>query len=469
MNKASKNIFYNFTGNIGSKVLSFLVVAVTTRMFGSAVFGLFNIANAEYSYFSMFAVLGMNGYGLYLLAKESDPLKRQEIVSNISSIKIISGIITAVILLIYAFLIPNSHSFVAPYALLLLVQVLDVSWIFQALQDMKLTAYGSLVSTVLNASVLTICYFLDIQSVYALIFANILSTIALQIVYVSFLRKKHGLLILFHRPDFWGYAKKALPYMISGVFAGINANIDIVIMGYLLDPVEVGYYSVDYKLVNEFIALCAVAFTPLFPVFVEKISTGSIPYMNRIAGFLRTALMSVIVPCTLVGVVYGKEILALLFGEEYSAGCGAFAVLMIFVSLLYYREIYGYMLTAAGKQAVYLRIVALSALLNIVTNFIFIPRYGIVAAAWTTVVSEMINLLGMRFCVRKLVGVKPDNYNLYKLTIALIVLLTILLVGSWLNIMYILVIAVACCAYAAVYLGMGVISLNTVKTWLGKQ
>lgn len=468
MNRVTKNIIYNFTGNIGSKVLSFLIVAITTRMFGSAIFGQFNIANAEYSYFSMFAILGMNGYGLYLLAKEPALQKRQEIVSDISSIKIVSGLIMAVILLVYAFLIPNSHSFVAPYALLLLLQVLDVSWAFQALQDMKLTAYGSLVMVVINACALAICYFAGIYSVYALIFANILSTVVMQSIYVGYLHKKHGLSIAFRRPDFFGYLKKAFPYMVSGLFAGINANIDVVIMGYLLDPREVGYYSVDYKLISEFIALCAVVFTPLFPVFIEKISAGSIAYMNKMAGFLRTALMSVIVPCTLVGVVYGDKLLGLLFGEEYSAGYGAFALLMVFISLLYYREIYGYILTAAGKQLIYLRIVAISAVLNIITNLIFIPKGGIIAAAATTVVSEIVNLLGMRFYVRKLVGVKPDNYNLLKLVLPLMAFFAELMLGRYLNIHYILVIAVACCTYTVMYFSIGVINIKTIKEWLRK-
>ena len=462
-------MLYNFTGNIGSKIFSFLVVALATRMFGSGVFGQFNIANAEYSYFSLFAVMGMNGYGLFLLAKETDPVRRQKIVSDICSIKTISGLFFAGILLVYALLLPNSHQFVAPYALLLLFQATDLSWAFQALQDMKLTAYGSFITIGINVCMLAVCYVAGIYSVYALIFASILSTLVLQIIYVIHIKKKHGYSISLHIPPFSKYVKSALPYMVSGLFAGINTNIDMVIMGYLLDPQEVGYYSAGYKLISEFIALCAVVFTPLFPLFIEKISSGDISYMNRTTGFLRTILMSLILPCTMVGMVYGRELLGLLFGQEYVAGYVAFAVLMVFVALLYYREIYGYTLTAAGKQSVYLRVVAVSAVFNIVTNLIFIPRFGIVAAAGTTLVSELINLIGMRYCVRKLLDIKLDNCNFQKLIIPLAAMLAILFAGRYFNIMYVIVIAVASCLYAGVYFLVGVIDLGSVKKMFGKK
>lgn len=469
MNKVTKNILYNFTGNIGSKVLSFLIVAITTRMFGSAIFGQFNVATAEYSYFSLFAIMGMNGYGLFLLAKEENAQKRQEIISDVCSVKTLSGIFFAGILLVYSLLLPNSHRFVAPFALLLIFQATDLSWALQALQDMKLTAYGSLITIVVNAGMLAVCYFAGIYSVYALIFANIFSTLVLQILYVTYIKKKHGFSLSFHIPRYFYYVKKALPYMVSGLFAGINTNIDMVIMGYILSPQEVGYYSAGFKLVSEFVALCAVVFTPLFPMFIEKIASGEIAHMNRITGFLRTILLSVIIPCAMVGVVYGKELLSLLFGAEYEAGYAAFAVLMIFVSLLYYREIYGYTLTAAGKQTIYLRVVAVSAAFNIVTNLILIPQYGIVAAAGTTLVSEVINLIGMRYYVRKLLGIRLDKDNAAKLTLPLTILLALLLLGRYFSMPYILVIAVACVVYAAAILLFGVIKMDYLKKLISKN
>lgn len=469
MSKVTKNLFYNFTGNIGSKIVSFLVVAIITRMFGSAIFGDFNVATAEYSYFYLFSVMGMNGYGLFLFAKETEFQRRQEIFEEITTVKTLFGLLFAAILLAYAFLLPGSHRFVAPFALLLTFQATDVSWALQALQDMKLTAYGSFITIGVNLAMLAICYFLGIGSVYALIFASVLSTLALQIIFVVHLKKKHGFTLAIRRTPCFRYVKRALPYMVSGLFAGVNTNIDMVIMGYMLSSQEVGYYSAGYKLISEFVVLCAMAFTPLFPVFIEKIAAGDKDYMNRATGFLRTVLMSLIVPCTLVGVVYGRELLSLLFGQEYAAGHLAFGILMVFVALLYYREIYGYTLTAAGKQAIYLRVVAVSACFNVIANLIFIPIYGIAAAAATTLASEIINLIGMRYYVRKLVGVRLEKGNFPKLLLPLAAMLAVLVAGRFLNVMYVITVAVACCVYAALYFAVGVIEVKTVKALLKKK
>ena len=220
MNKVIKNILYNFSGNIVSKVLSFATVAVTTRMFGSAIFGQYNIAYAEYSYFSLFALMGMNGYGLFLLAKEKELQKQQIIISEICGAKVISGVLISGALLSYILLIPNSHKFIAPYILLLLFQFADISWILHAFQDMKLTAYGALITIVVNVSMLSICYYTNVRSIHSLIWANVLSTLILYMIYVIYFKRKYHFLLFLRVPPYFHYIKKAFPYMISGFLIG---------------------------------------------------------------------------------------------------------------------------------------------------------------------------------------------------------------------------------------------------------
>ena len=413
-NKVFKNMIYNFAGNIATKIISFFVVAITARLFGSAVFGEYNIALTEFSYFLMISIFGTNGYGLYLLSKEKDRKGQQKIISEISTVKIIMGIIASISVFIYV-LLPSTHHYVWPYFLLLLSQFCEISWIFQALQNMKISAFASAIIAPINAVLLTIIFFLGVRNVYTLIFSHIISTLLLYLVYVVYLYKKYGLCISVRKVNLIKYLKNSFPYMASGIFAGINANVDIVIMGYVLDNSMVGCYSADYKIVNEFIAICSVIFTPLFPMFVEQIAKGDIKAVNSIAGRLRTVLMSIIIPCAIIGVIFGRNLLILLYGREYEKGYVALAILFIYVILLYYREIYGYILSAAGMQPLYLRVVAFSGICNVILNLIFIPYYGISAAATTTLFSEIINLFGMKYYTEKCINLHVDNYNLKRL------------------------------------------------------
>lgn len=86
----------------------------------------------------------------------------------------------------------------------------------------------------------------------------------------------------------------------------------------------------------------------------------------------------------------------LLFGDEYYRAGIALKILIIYVGILYIRELYGYQLSASGKQKQYMNVVVISSFSNLVLNFIFIPKYGFTAAAVTTLISEVINLILMR-------------------------------------------------------------------------
>ncbi len=464
-NKVLKNMIYNFTGNMVTKVISFLVVAVTARVFGSAIFGEYNIALTEYSYFLMISVFGTSGYGLYLLAKENDHQEQQRIISEISTVKMIMGVIASIAVFIYV-LLPSTHNCVWPYFLLLLFQSCEISWIFQALQDMRITAFASMIITPVNAILLILFFLLGVRNVYTLIFPNIISTLSLYLVYVVYLRKKYGLSISVKKVNIIKFLKNSFPYMASGIFAGINTNIDILIMGYVQDNSMVGYYSADYKIVNEFISICSIIFTPLFPMFVEKIANGDIKNLNSIIGKLRTVLMSFIIPCAIIGVIFGRNLLSLLYGREYENGYVAFAILLIYVVLLYYREIYGYALSAAGKQSLYLRIVSLSGMCNVILNLIFIPYYGIVAAAATTLLSELINLFGMKYYTEKNINLQIENYNLNKLIFLCVFTFGIAVLLKFSGIYYIFSIVIIGIGYIFLYCLAGVIDPDLINRLL---
>lgn len=469
MNRVSKNIIYNFAGNFGSKIISFFLAAFTTRLFGSVIYGQLNIALAEYSYFYLFANMGMTGYGLFLLAREQDSGRRQEIISDISSVRFIMGLVVAVVLLVYALLVPGVRPYLAPFSVLLVFQFTDLAWAFQALQDMKITAYGSIISIIINAAMLCFAFLADYISVYVLVISNVLSVMVLQVIYVFYLRRKHSYSISFRRINIVNYIKAALPYMVSGLFAGINTNLDMVILGYLSPAEQVGYYSAAYKLVSEFVALCTAFFTPMFPMFISKIAADEITYMNCCLGKIRSLLLSIIIPCAVIGVIYSGDILALVFGNEYRAGDKSYAILMVFVALLYYREIYGYTLTAAGKQSTYLRIVMVSALVNIIGNLNLIPKFGIVAAATMTLLSEIINLFAMRYFVRKKIGIHIEGNRILRLGVPLTIMIIVLLLCKSIQMLWVVSIMIGCGAYIVSWMFIKVIPLSELKTLFNEK
>jgi O-antigen/teichoic acid export membrane protein len=80
-------------------------------------------------------------------------------------------------------------------------------------------------------------------------------------------------------------------------------------------------------------------------------------------------------------------IIHLVYGDDYRDSARALAVLAFAVPLDFVISVKGTAYVAAGRERGTLVCVLLAAITNVVANLIWIPRYGMMAAAWTTLAS----------------------------------------------------------------------------------
>ena len=91
--------------------------------------------------------------------------------------------------------------------------------------------------------------------------------------------------------------------------------------------------------------------------------------------------------------MFAPEILWVVGGDAYVAAAPVLRVLVFAILLSYVGGVTGSVLfLAAGRERIGLIGGVLSATLNFALNLYFIPRYGMVAAAWTTVAAEAVAL-----------------------------------------------------------------------------
>jgi len=84
-------------------------------------------------------------------------------------------------------------------------------------------------------------------------------------------------------------------------------------------------------------------------------------------------------------------VIVLLFGSAYHQA-GAVLAIHIWASVFVFLGVAsGKWFIAENRQILSLQRTALGAVLNIVLNFLFIPMYGIIGAAWATVVSYAVS------------------------------------------------------------------------------
>lgn len=447
-NKLLKNVVSYSFGNIVSKFLLFLFGIVAARYYGAAIYGQYNYAVSVVSYFIMVASLGVQSYAVYLIAKE--PERTSELYSKVLSLEMIFGFLSTFLLVLFIEFVPSNGKMVFVVGSMIIISSLNIDWIYKAKQNFKYVSVQVAINALIQFIIVVVAAMCNITSWIVLPLAVSIAQLISNCYLLLKMKNIYFVKFCFDLRGWIPLIKNGLPFLFSGVFAGINCNIDIVFLGNMVDDKLVGCYSVTYKIINLLTFIVAIVFTPIFPVLVEKFENNRILDINKLVSKSIKILLIFILPIIVGGIITGEQIIVLLFGREYSGTKIVFIMLLIYTVLFYVREVYGYLISASGNQKKYMLITFVSAGSNICMNLFLIPMLGIEGAALATIISEVINLGLMKINVNKIISLKFENIQLIKIILAVFVmgLIAFLLQFLQQNIIIIMLISAGVYAFA---------------------
>jgi len=214
-----------------------------------------------------------------------------------------------------------------------------------------------------------------------------------------------------YRFDF-GYWKRlvrdALPYGLALVLATIYFKVDILILGFMYDSStfadeQIGYYAAPVKIVEIFAILPLYFLNALLPVLAKYVKEKS-EKLQKLVQYSFDFLFMLAMPLVAGGVALSYQIINATNSELYLSnlaegfvGSDILLQILIFTSLFSFLNLlFNFMLVAVNEQKKLIVINSLTLLFNIVTNILFIPVFGLVACAVTTVITEML-VLGLTY------------------------------------------------------------------------
>jgi O-antigen/teichoic acid export membrane protein len=259
----------------------------------------------------------------------------------------------------------------------------------------------------------------------------------------------------------------AFPFLTSGLLAMVNNNIDKLIIGVFRNKGELGVYQAAYTFISFFITVEAMVFTPIFPALINLYKENNLEKLKRLSQGLSKYIFILILPIALGGWVLSKDIIRLVYGEDYISAYLPFNILLIYILILYCREIYAYQLNAWNGELKYLKTVSISAALNAILCFAFVPAFGYVAAAIITTATEIINLVLMRRDSNKLVKIKLFESPFIILPALLMVVLTYILKSVGVNMIINLLISIL--IYLSLLFLLKVVKIEEIKGLLSKS
>ena len=166
-------------------------------------------------------------------------------------------------------------------------------------------------------------------------------------------------------------------------------KIDQVMIKEMLDSEAVGYYAAAFRLTSALFIIPAVIASSLFPSIVNAKKVSNELYSNRIQQLYTSLLWFSLIVASIVYFL-SQDIVNLLYGTAFSMGGAILAVLIwnfVFISL---SSVHGKWLTVEGLLKYVILYSSLGLITNIVANYSFIKEYGVVGAAYATLLSQLV-------------------------------------------------------------------------------
>ncbi|HOI76293.1 MAG TPA: oligosaccharide flippase family protein [Methanofastidiosum sp.] len=387
--KHAKNYF---SANIATKAIGVISLPIFTRLFTQAEYGIYSV---YLSYLEIFTViLSLNcvaAVGRYYYEKTED---FKEFLGTTLTLLIVTYCITvSIVLILYSPLanlmgIPNKLLYYMIVGSFFLCIYSVYTQILSAQRKSKESAKISIVygySIFILAVIIT--YNLTDERYLGKIWASLIIGIISNLYFINKLKegikfslnKKHIIYIL-------NYSIPLIPYSLSSL---ILSQFDRIMINNIINSASAGLYGVAYTVGSLVLTVLWAVMAAIYPKIMEFFNKSE---FER-ADVLVKRVFSIFMMAAFGIILFGREIILILADPKFHIASGLVPIIAlghIFYGMaIIYNSYIDY-----KKKMIYLSFSVLSAgVINIILNAIYIPQYGYVAAAYTTVISYFLMFL----------------------------------------------------------------------------
>lgn len=177
----------------------------------------------------------------------------------------------------------------------------------------------------------------------------------------------------------------------AGILVTFYVRLDQILVLEFAGAIQAGLYGAVYRVLDQIQFIPASVMTTLFPMIAAAYprEEGRVRDLIQTAAELLTIVSLPILAFTIVG---AHRIVVLLFTAKFAAAAPALPILMAAFVAISFGYLTGSLVVVLGLQRHFLLYAAVGLALNATLNVIFIPPYGFQAAAWITLITELVVL-----------------------------------------------------------------------------
>lgn len=434
---------YLFLFSLIAAGLGYLVRILIARNLTTAEYGLFYAVFSLFTFFTIFGHLGMTEavqklIPEYIVQKEFGKIKGIITITLGIQLAIFGMVSIAAIVFARQLAVSYFHSMSAVTPIILLAVmfwlrqiVALLSAVFIGFQQLKYFAFIDSLKMFFVLVLLGISSNLLGKSILVPSIAYLGAFILLPFVLIPcffrvfpsfFSTKMHLSKELLRRIFLFG-----IPMMVSMAGGNILVYTDTLMLTYFRTLEEVGLYQAAYPTANLLLYLPGAITAIILPLSSELWELKEKVKLQVGAELLYKYTLLIMVFLAMVTAAFARPILSFIFGGAYLGASVPLIILSLGAILFAIATINITMLSGIGKPKVIAKIVLLAAGVNVFANFFVVPAYGMVGAAFTTVLGYIIILGFTLLKIKEYIGAKIPLLLLVKYTIVGVLFFSFLL------------------------------------------
>ncbi|UBM60729.1 flippase [Marinilongibacter aquaticus] len=288
------------------------------------------------------------------------------------------------------------------------------NWIEQA----KLNFKGIFVSNLIRQSIF--CFFVlavyfssTAISLSTLVWVQILG-IALAAIAAFFSVRKN---LHFSLVNVRHWVKKLISYGKYGfgtsVSSLLSGTVDQMMLGAMLSPVASGAFNIAVRITNLVDIPTNAMAVIVFPQSAKRMASEGKEAIKYLYEKSVGTTLAILLPGLFLLYFFAEFTLEFIAGERYSASYPLLKVTLIYSILIPFGRQFGTIFDSIGKTKTTFYVVLFTTVANLLLNYFFIGQWGVMGAAYATLVSNIVGFAVAQVLLKREIAVSLRNVWMY--------------------------------------------------------
>ncbi len=388
---SEKNIFSEivgvFTSNIAATIFGLGAGIILSRVLGPELKGVYTSLLVIPGMIASIAAFGTRQSSIYHIGKKI--FSNQQVISALFFLFVTSSIIGISLFLSYHYFLHKGNYTLLMVMLAMVYLPIKLLITYSGsifLANVRFSKANTLkwLTALLTFIGIFVSVFVFRMSVVGALIALISASFIVLLIAVYTIARDYGIKIHFDKKVIFSIFNMGIIYALALFIIQLNFRIDILILDFLSTKKEIGYYSIGVAVAEK---IWQLPFAIGIVVISRSANTNNMPELiKNVSRLLRLGFLIVLVASVLLYFIVPYAI-PFIYGKAFDKSIEVVQNILPGILFFVIVRILSSSLAGLGKPWIIILIFLPALLVNIGLNFLWIPLYGCIGAAWATNVS----------------------------------------------------------------------------------